>query len=282
MHDVFVSTTFMPDGASVWEAVGKLRDRRLSNIELGSNHCWERLNAEDFRKLDGRWLVHNYFPVPERSIILNPASSDSNIRAQTISQIRRSLQFTRDIGAELYTFHPGFIDDPQASSFRSENYDFLFHGRSRRTYEDAFDAMLNSLGQIGAIAHELGVAIAIETEGSMGKSQYLLMQRPEEFQRLFAHLGDDQLRVNLNLAHGRLAAQAFGFDFEELLNSVANRVVAVEVSHNDGTEDEHRPLMSGGWYFQWLKRLPTVPLIVETRNTSIEEITHSVDLLQSA
>jgi hypothetical protein len=40
------------------------------------------------------------------------------------------------------------------------------------------------------------------------------------------------------------------------------------------------PLVNGSYIFEWLKYFPDVPLILEFRNASINEIKNSIDLLK--
>ena len=58
--------------------------------------------------------------------------------------------------------------------------------------------MVNSLRKITKYAKNKNVKIAIETEGSTQKKNFLLMQKPSEFKKLFKIIPKN-LGINLNI-----------------------------------------------------------------------------------
>ena len=57
---------------------------------------------------------------------------------------------------------------------------------------------------------------------------------------------------------------------------------AVELSHNDGIADQHRPLEPDSWVLEWIPALPDVPLILEFREATRADIERSIALLRTA
>ena len=124
----FVSTTFIKDNNSVFKALNLLSKKKIYNIELGSNHVWEK--KLDFKNYDRfNFCVHNYFPVPKKNLVLNLASQSNEIRKKSVSQIKKSILFSKKISANLYTFHPGFLTDPKGANKTKKNYDFLWNNK---------------------------------------------------------------------------------------------------------------------------------------------------------
>lgn len=284
-HNLFVSTTFAADGSSIFQVVDLLCEHGITNIELGSNHQYEPDFLLQLKKKSCRFLVHNYFPIPKRSFVLNVASENPEIVRRSISQIYSAIEFCHDLGAELYTFHPGFLTDPDGASRSSDNYDFQFKNDVPETtgYDAAYSRMLSGIEKAVVRAHELGVRIAIETEGSVGKKNHLLMQRPEEFDEFYTHFSPEDVGVNLNLGHLRLAAVAFGFSIEEFVKKIADATVAIEMSHNKGVNDDHLPLQEYGWYWPLLEhsRLRHLPKILEVRNIPVEQVAENIRMCAS-
>jgi sugar phosphate isomerase/epimerase len=275
--EFFVSTTFISDGSPVEDALELCLKHDIRGVELGSNHRFERLPETKIEKYpDLSYLVHNYFPPAEEDLVVNIASLDDKTRESSIEHIRRCIDFSSQIGAQLHTFHPGFLSDPLGKSENSSNYDFRFEEFSSegRKYEDAFTQMLESVTTIAEYARRKGVDIAIETEGSVDKWDHLLMQRIDEFDEFFRHFPSGTVGVNLNIGHLSLAANVFGFSWEEFVDAVADRVVAMELSHNQGQKDDHKPLIAGMWYWDIIRdcRFVNTYKILEFRNTAIEEI----------
>ena len=102
--------------------------------------------------------------------------------------------------------------------------------------------MYNSLKKIVNFAKKKDVKIAIETQGSSKKNNFLLMQRPEEYQKLFQFFTPSELGVSLNIGHLNLASKAFNFSKLKFIEKLKPYIVAFELSHNNGKEDQHLPL----------------------------------------
>jgi sugar phosphate isomerase/epimerase len=282
--NVFVATTFVADGRSVGKALDLCASQSITNVELGSNHAYEGDLEDVVRRRPFRYLVHNYFPVPEESFVVNIASADEQIRRRSLDHIRRSVRFCKAIDAELYTFHPGFLSDPDGASSDASDYDFRFRNENLdgSVHKEAFDRMLDAVQEVSASAAQCGVRIALETEGSVARCDHLLLQRPEEFADLFSRFGPEEVGVNLNIGHLRLATAAFGFDAPDLVDAIAERIVAMELSHNEGELDDHAPLQEGAWYWGVIcdARFAAVPKIVELRNATIETVVASTELCE--
>ena len=110
---IFVSTTFIANGNSVNQAINLLVKNNINNIELGSNHVYQK---NLIIPKGPKYIVHNYFPVPKKDLIINIASLNAKIRKESIKHILNSINFTKKIKGKLYTFHPGFISDPKKVS----------------------------------------------------------------------------------------------------------------------------------------------------------------------
>ena len=142
--------------------------------------------------------------------------------------------------------------------------------------------MTISLKKIVNFAKKKKVNIAIETEGSYRKKNFLLLQRPEEYKKLFKFFTPNDLGINLNIGHLNLASKAFNFSKEKFVKMVKPYIVAFELSHNNGFEDQHLPLQKGKWYWSIINDpdFAKIYKILEFRNCSINKIKESIDLLK--
>jgi sugar phosphate isomerase/epimerase len=278
LERVLVSTTFAADQTPIADALRLCRQHDVIGVELGSNHCFTEDPVGQVTAFqEQNYIVHNYFPPAPEDLVINIASTDSRIREASIAHIFNCLEFSQSVGAGLYTFHPGFRTDPEGVGREPGNYDFQFGGSQVAAHDEAFDIMTESIREIVAIASDKDVSIAIETEGSVDKRDYLLMQTAEEFDTLFQDLSPGVLGVNLNLGHLNLAAAAFGFERSYFVDAVAGQVVAMELSHNEGKMDDHRPLEVGAWYWDVIcdHRFVRALKVLEYRNTPIEIVADS-------
>ena len=121
VNNIYVSTTFAPDQSLLIEALNKCRSSGIDSIEIGSNHCYED-NYNYLNELPFNYLMHNYFPIPKKSFVLNVASFNDEIRLTSLDHIKKAINLSSEIGARLYTFHPGFLTDPKGSNLSDKNY----------------------------------------------------------------------------------------------------------------------------------------------------------------
>ena len=279
IRSIFVSTTFMPDDSSVGDVIRLCLKNKITRLELGSNHRYEENFADIVRRFPCEYLVHNYFPIPGEPFVVNIASLNEKIRTRSIQHVLDAIDFCAAIKAGLYTFHPGFLSDPEKAGRSGKSYDFLFNDEkpTSKFYEIAFDKMIESIHAVIPHARKMGIRVAIETEGSSTKPDHLLMQHPDEYRRFFNHFSKAEIGINLNLGHLHLSAKVFGFSTHEFVELIQDYLVAMELSHNNGEIDEHLPLLDEAWYWDIISdtRFEHVKKILEFRNTSIEDVVAS-------
>ena len=187
----------------------------------------------------------------------------------------RSISFCDVTKSKLYTFHPGFVGDPEGPSINKKNYDFIWNQKFiKKNYNVAFKNMIVSLKEIVTYAKKKGVRIAIETEGSFKKKNFALMQKPAEFAKLFKYFSPQDLGINLNIGHLNLASRAFNFSREKFVSKIKPYVVALELSHNNRANDQHLPLKKKAWYWKIINDHDFINIykILEFRNTEIRKV----------
>ena len=88
-ENIYISTTFNPDDSKLIDSLIQCKNSDIYNVELGSNHCYEE-NYDYLADFSFQYLVHNYFPIPKKSFVLNIASFDENIRNKSIFHIKKA------------------------------------------------------------------------------------------------------------------------------------------------------------------------------------------------
>ncbi|TAJ51870.1 MAG: hypothetical protein EPO58_12245 [Chitinophagaceae bacterium] len=283
--NLFVSTTFFKDGTAIETALDTCKINGIKNLELGSNHQY----SSDFKSIitslspDLTYLVHNYFPIPKESFVLNLASTDEHIIQRSLEHVHTAIDFCEETGALLYTFHPGFLTDPKGSNQNRDNYDFQWDDAAGKQYDVAYETMLESIETCVEYAAKKKIRIAIETEGSYNKHHHLLMQKPAEYEKLFKYFSPADLGINLNIGHLKLATEVFGFTAEAFTNLIGHYIVAMELSHNNGLTDQHLPLAVDAWYWPIIlqPQFKNAYKILEFRDTSVERVQANIDLYKS-
>ena len=278
----YISSTFTKDNTPFREVLDLLNENKIFSVEIGSNHAFEP-SYDYIKGYDNfNFLVHNYFPIPKDELVINIASQNEELRERSVSHIYKSIDFCNHIDSKLYTFHPGFLTDPEGSNLLSSNYDFQWDNSLLRNsnYEKSAKNMYLSLDNIVRYASERGISISIETEGSFNKKDHLLMQKPEEYINLMEKYSANDLGINLNIGHVLLASKAFDFNISDFIDLIEDYIVSFELSHNNGVEDQHLPLEENGWYWDYIfdARFANVYKILEFRDQSIDTINKSIEL----
>ena len=273
----------MPDGSSLRDALDICSELDIEGVELGSNHCHEG-NYDYLSVYEFQYLTHNYFPIPEQSLVVNIASLDETLRAASIDHIKKAILFSCSNDCSLYTFHPGFIADPVDKNKDDSSYDFQFGDTeiNQDRKNSARKNMYRSIDTIIEFAADKDITIAIETEGSVTNADKLLMQEPAEYREFIKRYASTDIGINLNIGHLNLAAHHFSFDRLEFALDIKDFVVAMELSHNDMQNDDHRPLERDQWYWSLINapEFSNVPKILEYRNATSGELGQSVALFR--
>jgi len=282
---VFVSTTYRENGTLTTEVVEELLANGIYNIELGSIHKEEADLRDKLLSFNGNYITHNFFPPDNSRIVLNLASIDESIRRGSIEFIKNALDFAVSIKAKIYTVHPGFLVHPKGEGIEGGSYDFKFDIDKDKLNIALFnrcnELFVESLKELDYHIEDKPIRIAVETQGAIEKKDILLFSKPADYKLFFEAKFSEKIGINLNLAHTHLASIAWDFDKTAFLNEIKDSVIAIEASHNDGTRDDHVALKEGGWYFDDLQLFKgwDIPMIVETRFTSMRSVKNSVRML---
>jgi len=280
--ELFLSTTFYGSTTTDIDDVIILLDEvDIDGLEIGSTHNYSSGLLDIIKKNWNKNIVtHNFFPPSENpSFVLNLAAVDSDVRNQSVSYAKSCIEFASDIGALVYTVHPGFMVTPDINKSSINTYDFDFKGE-RESRGVSFDNMIESLSLLIEVARINKIKLAIETEGSLTKKNVLLMETIKEYDDLFLKFPQD-LYLNLNLAHTRFASIEHKYNMIEFVKRYYKKIALIEVSHNNGKIDQHLPLTDDSYIFDYLDLLPNVPHILEFRNSSIDQINHSISLMRN-
>ena len=281
---ICVSTTYYDAKRSdLHKVLTQLNKLDIDGIEIGSTHTYKKKKELEkiFRNFKGKELfIHNFFPPKKNeNFVLNIASKEKKIRDQSVDFIIESIEFSKKVGAKLYTFHPGFLSDAQPNMIlKNKNYDFKFNDKVS-SKKVANQMLIKSLRKIINHSKAKKMKIALETEGSRLKYNYLMMQRPNEFVELF-RIFPNNLFINLNISHSSFASKVFNFSLINFIKKFKKKVAAVELSCNDGFHDQHLPIKSDSENLKYLKYFKNTPIILEFRNTNFKNIKKSIEVLK--
>jgi sugar phosphate isomerase/epimerase len=216
-----------------------------------------------------RYLVHNYFPAPRESFVLNIASPDRDNRERSIAFAKRAVELCERLRVPFYSLHAGYAvplapEDLGRPGRQAE----LVRGRAIDR-DAALDSMKSAMEELSDHAARHGVRLLLENnvvsprQVGDGRPQPLLMAEPKEAVSFLSALGRDNVGLLLDVAHARVAGAALGFDPLRFFDDCAEWIGALHLSDNDGIVDNNRPFAEDSWFFGRLKEFAELPFVVE-------------------
>lgn len=150
------------------------------------------------------------------------ASADSNRRAADLAQIHSDLDTCAELGIECLVIHPGGGG-----------------AEDRATAEHVTTLRLQAFAELAAHAERVGVRLAIENvadggRGVWGKRRFGAIV--EEILDLIQLLGSPALGVCLDTSHANMQ----GLNQPEAIRACGDKLIALHISDNDGSGDQHR------------------------------------------
>ena len=241
--NVYVSTSAIKNPFNLEEVLKKYYDLGIRNIELGSSHDYvESVNRILEQYDDVNFVIHNYFPPQKEAFALNIASTDIEIRQQSIAHAKEAIDLCVQLKAPIYSIHAGMLVDPQKIEF-FKGFTFTEGLYSEKLYEEVFKNLIDSCNQINEYAKKRSIKFAVETSGGHpSKFDYLLMTKIDEFKRLFEAIDDDNFGVLLDIGHYNLSTYLYKKqDLKEFIQLFKRKIFQIHIHHNDGSDDQHLP-----------------------------------------
>ncbi len=228
-----------------------------------------------------RYLVHNYFPAPEKSFVLNLASSDNQVMQQSVDHCQRAIALAAELGAPFYSVHSGFavhltpeiLGDPDAQSRLGQT--------AYMTYEDAYQRFFESVKQLINEAKTQGIRLLIENNvvsplylDKHGHNPFL-MATADEIVEFMNAINDPTLGLLVDVGHANVSATALKFDRHEFLETVAPYIGGFHLSDNDGQTDQNLPFNKNAWFCPFLQQFQQqtpVPIVIEAYRLSLDQM----------
>ncbi len=275
---LFISTSSIKTG-SVLEAVDKLTGL-TKNIELtgGNNYdaCLQDKLLTIKKERDINFLIHSYFPPPQKHFILNFADTSKCTRGF----IKNTMTYVKMLDIDYYSIHAGLkrdyklknelLIDPGVKHYSLDNiYENTKWFRkefpdTKLALENLYPNNMNT--EIGYLMHIDEIAEFLENN----EYTYLL----------------------LDLGHLKAASRILDFNYlnavELIFDKYIDRVLEIHISENQGKSDNHEMVYSDSIQYLLIKdysdliRDKNINVTIEARNYSIENIRENMKLINSA
>lgn len=198
--------------------------------------------------------IHNYFPVPATSFVLNLSSQNPKIVDLSLAHIKRAIDLASKFCTPYYSFHAGFLLDPSPDELGniSPNKKKIPRDLGTRTF-------VNNVNKIADYAEKKNVTLMIEnnvcsrsTLNKFGESP-LLFCDVEGASDLIKSL-DPRIKFLCDYAHLKVSAHVLDYDAEAFLNEINNGFKACHLSDNNGSEDQNLAFNEESWFWDLLPK----------------------------
>ena len=206
----------------------KLLSKITKNIELSGGTNDSKVTSGQLKKLkienNLNFLIHNYFPPPENSFVLNFADTSDLTR----NFIAKSLEFCNSLNVPYYSIHSGFKRDIllKNEEMLVQNKEYSFEGikKNLNWYFDNFnkELALENLFQNSNVKKCFGSSI-------------------KDIENLLSL--DDRVNLLLDLGHLKISSKYYNTNYEKdvelLFTKYSDRILEIHLSENNGYEDNH-------------------------------------------
>jgi sugar phosphate isomerase/epimerase len=151
----------------------------------------------------------------------------------SMKRLKQSLANANALDAKMWVFHPA-----QRTGIN-------------QFYPEAdFKQMCRSIEQLYTQAEEYGINLALE---NLPHKYWFLMSTPAEFMRMYKET-NLPIGITLDLGHAHLEGQ-----IQPFINQLADKIVHIHASNNDGSDDQHNGVEDGtidyNWFAESLKKI---------------------------
>jgi len=159
---------------------------------------------------------------------INIASPSKDMLNAAIKRLKQSMAYAVELDAKVWVFHPG------ALTGISQFYPGAEWKQNSESIQELYEA-----------AEEYGLNIALE---NLPGKYWFLMHKPEEFMRFYRETSLP-VGIALDLGHAHLEAQV-----EPFFKLLADKIVHIHASDNDGSDDQHLGIGQGKIDYNWLRQ----------------------------
>ena len=252
---IYVSSTCVK-ATKIKDAVEALAKSGFRYIELSGGTQFYPGYADDLENLRNKYQLnyrlHNYFPPPEKSFVLNLCSADKDVEAKSFSMVRAAVEMSAKYGAKEYGLHAGFRMSPS-----SEELGQQIRERRLMDYNSACRKFIDSYKLLNEEALKKGVALYIENnvfsdanfKSFQGENPFLLTTygEYEELSRM------NPFSLLLDVAHLKVSCHTLKLDYVSELRSFLARSDYIHVSDNDRTHDSNNSFSETSDFYQVMK-----------------------------
>lgn len=227
----------------------------IKGLELSAGQYTATLESDlDSVQTYFKIALHNYFPVPKDPFVFNLASFNDEILEKSMAHARRAIKITAKHGGEFYSFHAGYLLDPDVSELGHK-----INKKKLNPRKDGLEQFIKNVNDLAGFAGGYGVTLLIENN-VISKRNFesfnnnpLLMTGPDETEEIFSRVRAN-VKLLIDVAHLKVSANTLGYDPVKYLNDFKNITAAYHISDNNGLEDSNDPFSIDSWFVKHIRK----------------------------
>lgn len=227
----------------------------INNIELSAGlYCPDIESKLSTLRDKCSFALHNYFPVPRESFVLNLASLDETVFKKSYDHVHNAISLANRLGSNYYSFHAGFLLDPKPSELGKKINKQAFYDR-----EKCIERFVTAVNTLAEHAKKMNITLLIENNvcsprnyENFGNDPFLLSD-PEGINEIFEHLSAD-VKMLIDVAHLKVSARTLKYDAEIFFLGADSFVGGYHLSDNCGTIDSNQEFQEDAYFWEYLKR----------------------------
>ena len=241
---------------NIREAIEELAQLGIKNIELTGGTIYYQDYEKDILRLKEEYnlnyLVHNYFPPPQESFVLNLASLNNDIYQKSLNHCLKAIFLSKKLGAKKLGFHAGFLIDVSVREIGKKiTASGLFERKqSLSRFRDAW-LILQEKAAPDLILYLENNVLSYSNYQSFNQVNPLLMSNYEGYVELKEIIDFNLL---LDVAHLKVSCNSLGLNFEDELSKMLPLSNYVHLSDNDGKHDQNKGFNKNSELLQVLKQ----------------------------
>lgn len=284
---IYVSTSVFQT-RNLHEILKICSENGISNIELSANINYDEfILSELVRFVDSRqfnFLIHNYFPSPAVSFVLNLASLDNGVIERNRIFCKDAIRLCAKLKAPYYSVHAGYCFNVLV--------EHLGNDLSRLKpvqMEEAEAIFIESMKIIADYAKLYNITVLIENNVLApfnlieGKNKLLLGVTADDLIHIVHKIGKENIGILLDVGHLYVSSKSLEFSIEKFIDACKPFIKCIHFSENDGSKDTNNIIKKDSWFWKPLKKIITDKLIfvLEAYNLPIKVIQQQISLISS-
>ncbi len=241
---------------SIIDVVVELAEHGFKNIELTGGTQYLPGFEEKLIRLKEKYklnfLVHNYFPPPQKDFVINLASLEDEQYQASLHQLQTAIDCCNRLGVDRFGFHAGFFLDFQVA--------MLGQSIGRKKLNNKNASIQRFVDGYSKLKEYAGDQVALYVENNVySKRNYSLYGQELPFMLLgIEDYKQLQKKIDCNLlldvAHLYVTAHSLGRDIQHEFKEMLQCTDYIHISNNDGHEDQNKGLLESGSLYALLQR----------------------------